>query len=116
LVGVETLHHPGLRNRVLEDSFQAVWLAPHVHRWICRTRGSSFEAHRPPNEDLAQAYRERLKKVAGFKYVPDPLPMKTRTGSTIYYLYYAAPESKGGEIGNRIVSHLFDKYRKPRSF
>jgi hypothetical protein len=44
------------------------------------------------------------------------LPMKTRTGSTIYYLYYAAPESKGGEIGNRIVSHLFDKYRKPRSF
>jgi three-Cys-motif partner protein len=69
-----------------------------------------------PNEDLVQAYRERLKKVAGFKYVPDPLPMKTRTGSTIYYLYYAAPESKGGEIGNRIVSHLFDKYRKPRSF
>ena len=60
------------------------------------------------NEDLAQAYRERLKKVAGFKYVPDPVPMKTRTGSTIYYLYFASPNA----TGNKIVSHIFDKYRK----
>ena len=66
-----------------------------------------------PNQDLAQAYRERLKRVAGFRYVPDPLPMKTRTGSTIYYLYYAAPPTAGGEIGNRIVSHIFDRYRTP---
>ena len=60
------------------------------------------------NDDLAQAYRERLKTVAGFKYVPDPVPMKTRTGSTIYYLYFASPNA----TGNKIVSHIFDKYRK----
>jgi hypothetical protein len=64
------------------------------------------------NNDLAQAYRRRLMQVGGFGYVPDPLPMRTKTGSTIYYLYFAAPRSKGGETGNRILTHIFDKYRK----
>lgn len=61
-----------------------------------------------PNEELAQAYRERLRTVAGFKHVPDPIPMRTRGGSTIYYLYFASPNA----TGNRIVSHIFDKYGK----
>jgi three-Cys-motif partner protein len=64
------------------------------------------------NDDLAQAYRERLKRIAGFGHVPDPLPMRTKNGSTIYYFYFAAPKSKGGETGNRILIHIFDKYRK----
>jgi three-Cys-motif partner protein len=64
------------------------------------------------NNDLAQAYRERLLKVGGFGYVPEPLPMRTKTGSTIYYLYFAAPKSKGGETASRILTHIFNKYRK----
>ena len=64
------------------------------------------------NYDLAQAYRERLTKVAGFGYVPDPLPMRTKTGSTIYYFYFAAPRSKGGETAGKILTHIFNKYRK----
>ena len=64
------------------------------------------------NDDLAQAYRERLLKVGGFGYVPEPLPMRTKTGSTIYYLYFAAPKSKGGETASRILTHIFNKYRK----
>lgn len=63
------------------------------------------------NDDLAQAYRERLKTIAGFGHVPDPLPMRTKTGSTIYYLYFAAPRSPGGETANRILSYIFNKYR-----
>lgn len=63
------------------------------------------------NDDFAQAYRERLKTVAGFGYVPDPIPMRTKTGSTIYYLYFAAPRSKGGATANKILTHIFDKYR-----
>jgi three-Cys-motif partner protein len=62
------------------------------------------------NEILAEAYRQRLKTVAGFNHVPEPLPMKTKTGSTIYYLYFASPNETGG----RIVKHIFDKYRKPK--
>src|SRR5205807_10539191 len=37
-----------------------------------------------PNEQFANAYRRRLKDVAGFQYVPRPLPMKTDKQSTIY--------------------------------
>lgn len=59
------------------------------------------------NEALAEGYRQRLKTIAGFKYVPEPLPMKTKTGSTIYYLYFASPNETGGKI----VTHIFDKYR-----
>ena len=64
------------------------------------------------NDDLAQAYRERLERIGGFGYVPEPLPMRTKTGSTIYYLYFAAPKSKGGQTANRILTHIFNKYRK----
>ena len=60
------------------------------------------------NEVFAEAYRERLKKVAGFKYVPEPVPMKTKNGSTIYYLYFASPNP----VGAKIVEHIFDGYRK----
>jgi three-Cys-motif partner protein len=28
------------------------------------------------NEQIVQAYRERLKRIAGFKYVPQPMPMR----------------------------------------
>lgn len=28
-----------------------------------------------PNDVIAEAFKERLKKVAGFKYVPEPVPI-----------------------------------------
>jgi three-Cys-motif partner protein len=59
------------------------------------------------NEAVMAAYRERLKKVAGFKYVPDPLPMCNSTGAVVYYLFFASHNS----TGNRIAEHIFKKYR-----
>ena len=59
------------------------------------------------NERFAEAFRERLRTKAGFKYVPKPMPMKTRTNSVIYYLYFASQK----EAGMHIVSEIFDKYR-----
>ncbi len=59
------------------------------------------------NEAVALAYRDRLKAVAGFQYVPDPLPMRNTRGAIVYYLLFASPN----RIGNKIVSHIFDKYR-----
>jgi three-Cys-motif partner protein len=59
------------------------------------------------NEAVIAAYRERLKKVAGFKYVPDPLPMCNSTGAVVYYLFFASHNS----TGNRIAEHIFKKYR-----
>jgi three-Cys-motif partner protein len=36
------------------------------------------EQEKQPNKVIAEAFRERLKKVAGFTYVPEPLPMTNR--------------------------------------
>lgn len=60
-----------------------------------------------PNESVVEAYRQRLKKIAGFKFVPKPVPMRNTKGPVIYYLFFASPN----ETGNRIVSHIFEKYR-----
>jgi three-Cys-motif partner protein len=59
------------------------------------------------NEVLAEAYRKRLREVAGFKFVPAPVPMKNGIGRTIYYLFFASPNP----TANRIVEHIFNKYR-----
>ena len=59
------------------------------------------------NERFAEAFRERLQKKAGFKFVPQPMPMKTATNSVIYYLYFASQK----EAGMDIVNDIFNKYR-----
>jgi len=60
------------------------------------------------NAKIAEAYRTRLKKVAGFRFVPEPLPFLTGQGATIYYLFFASPN----ETGHNIVIDIFRKYRK----
>jgi len=59
------------------------------------------------NEMLAEAYRKRLREVGGFQYVPEPMPMRNRTGNTIYYLFFASPNA----TGKKIVEAIFNKYR-----
>lgn len=59
------------------------------------------------NEVLAEGYWQKLLDVAGFKYVPKPLPMRNTKGATVYYLYFASPN----KTGNKIVEHIFEKYR-----
>ncbi|MGA3104021.1 MAG: three-Cys-motif partner protein TcmP [Terriglobales bacterium] len=58
------------------------------------------------NDRFAEAFRKRLKDVAGFKRVPDPLPMKNSKGSVVYYLFFA---SQKGTAEN-IVKYIFDKF------
>ncbi len=60
------------------------------------------------NETVAEAFRERLKKVAQFKNVPKPLPMRNSRGATVYYFFFASQKP----VANRIIEHIFDKYRK----
>ena len=63
------------------------------------------------NEAVVEAFRKRLKDVAGFSYVPQPIPMRTRKGAVIYYLFFASPNNTGAKI----VSEIFAKYRNRRS-
>jgi three-Cys-motif partner protein len=60
------------------------------------------------NEAVVEAFRRRLKEVAGFKYVPAPLPMRNAKGAVIYYLFFASPNKTGGEI----VKQIFEKYSR----
>ncbi len=58
------------------------------------------------NAQFAEAFRIRLLKVAGFKRVPPPLPM--RSGNAIvYYLFFASQV----DTAERIVIDIFNKYR-----
>ncbi len=59
------------------------------------------------NDDIARAFQKRLKEVAGFKHVPEPLPMKNSRGNIVYYLFFASQNT----TGDKIVTDIFRKYR-----
>jgi three-Cys-motif partner protein len=58
------------------------------------------------NEEVAEAFRVRLKKVAGFKYVPKPMPMRNSKGAVVYFLFFAAQQP----TADKIVKDIFAKY------
>ncbi len=58
------------------------------------------------NEDVAEAFRVRLKKVGGFKYVPKPMPMRNTKGAVVYFLFFAAQQP----TADKIVKDIFAKY------
>lgn len=59
------------------------------------------------NEAIAEVFRKRLGNVAGFKYVPRPVPMRNKKGATVYYLFFASPNRTGASI----VEDIFNTYR-----
>lgn len=59
---------------------------------------------------VVAAFRERLKKVAGFAHVPEPVPMRNSAGATIYYLFFASQKP----VAKNIVSDIFAKYSRPQ--
>ena len=63
------------------------------------------------NRRFAEAFRERLRRVAGFKRVPEPLPMRNSKGSIVYYLFFASHKN----TAEKIVTHIFDKFGRGRT-
>lgn len=59
------------------------------------------------NETIAEAFRERLRTVAGFSNVPEPMPMRNTKGAIVYYLFFASAKP----VAQQIVTHIFNKYR-----
>jgi three-Cys-motif partner protein len=58
------------------------------------------------NEEIAAAFRDRLNKVAGFGFVPDPLPMRNSKNAVVYYLFFASPKA----VADKIIRDIFRKY------
>lgn len=59
------------------------------------------------NATIAEAFRKRLVEVAGFKWVPKPIPMRNSNGAVVYYLFFASQKP----VAAKIVEYIFDKYR-----
>jgi len=77
-----------------------------------QTTGNLFgNPEKEPNQVVAEAFRERLKRVAGFARVPDFLPMKNSTGAVVYYLFFASQV----DTAEKIVLDIFRKYSQHRS-
>jgi three-Cys-motif partner protein len=74
-----------------------------------RTDTSLFgEPEKQSNDVVAEAFRARLKNVAGFARVPKPLPMRNTKGAVVYYLFFASQKN----TAENIVMDVFKKYEK----
>jgi three-Cys-motif partner protein len=63
-----------------------------------------------PNYEVADAFKSRLKEVAGFKYVREPLPMKNSKGAVVYSLFFASQKN----VADEIMQYIFNKYQGVR--
>jgi three-Cys-motif partner protein len=57
---------------------------------------------------VVAAFQHRLKKDAGFKFVPKPIPMRNTKGAIVYFLFFAAQKA----VAEDIVEYIFNKYRE----
>jgi three-Cys-motif partner protein len=64
------------------------------------------EPEKQANEIVAEAFRERLREVAGFARVPEPVPMRNSKGAIVYYLFFASQK----DTAEHIVLDIFKKY------
>jgi three-Cys-motif partner protein len=72
-------------------------------------QGGLFEPEvlKQGNEEIVAAFRRRLKEVAGFAFVSEPLPMRNSTNAVVYYLFLASQKS----VAQKIITDIFKKYR-----
>ena len=68
-----------------------------------------FEERTADNEAVATAFRHRLRTVAGFPFVPQPLPMRNSKGAIVYYLFFASQNQTGAHIVQDIVARYRDR-------
>lgn len=59
------------------------------------------------NQDIVNAFCTRLRNVAHFNFVTEPLPMKNSKGAVIYYLFFASQQP----VADHIIKNIFDSYR-----
>ena len=55
------------------------------------------------NENLKRGFRERLKQIAGFSFVPEPILMKNKAGGHLYFLFIASHQPVAQGIAEDIL-------------
>jgi len=84
-----------------DDSWREVAYRPSAQRGLFE-----HDLEKVGNEEIALAFAERLRRIAGFANVPDPLPMRNSHGAVVYYLYFASQK----DVANKIVKDIFRKH------
>lgn len=64
------------------------------------------EYEKVTNEQFEKAFQKRLQEVAGFKFVPEPMPMRNSNKTIVYYLFFASQNP----TGEKIVKDIFKKH------
>ena len=94
------------------DQMTRLWGDESLERCRVSIKSATSSAKRHSGKGIQREvcgrFRQRLIKKAGFKYVPKPMPMKTKNNSVIYYLYFASQKA----AGMNIVNDIFKKYRR----
>jgi three-Cys-motif partner protein len=67
---------------------------------------SARELVKQDNAAIVKAFQNRLRTVAGFKFVPDPLPMRNSTKAVVYYLFFASQKP----VAKKIIGDIFKKH------
>ncbi len=68
---------------------------------------SSGRSTKAELDAIAAAFRARLQSAAGFKHVPEPLPMRSPKGVLNYYLFFASQKP----LADEVVTEIFNAYR-----
>lgn len=68
----------------------------------CTGRTGPRTVHVKPEE----AFRKRLRDVAGFAHVPRPVAMRNTQNAIVYYLFFASQKP----VARKIVEHIFRKW------
>ncbi len=60
------------------------------------------------NDAIVRSFRDRLKNVAGFRVVPEPLPMRNSNNAVVYYLFFASQKP----VAQKIIDGIFARFRR----
>jgi three-Cys-motif partner protein len=58
--------------------------------------------------EVPEAFRKRLRQVAGFQHVAQPLPMRNSVGAIVYYLFFASQN----RTALTVAEYLLRKYER----
>ena len=68
---------------------------------------SKRELVKQDNAAIVKAFQKRLQTVAGFEFVPEPLPMRNSNNAVVYYLFFASQKP----VAKKIIEDIFKKHR-----
>jgi three-Cys-motif partner protein len=82
----------------------------HQAAYVESDQGNLFserELFKQDNSAIVKAFEKRLQTLAGFEFVPNPLPMRNSNNAVVYYLFFASQKP----VAKKIVEDIFIKHR-----